>query len=381
MRKIRSDFHLIKLGSDGFAKNKEDSQDVIDLTFGEPSQSTHETIKQEAIKHINDNDTLYAPAAGILPLRQAISDHYRIRSNVNYSVDEITVTNGATQSLTACLLTLLDIDDEVIIPTPCFMLYQPTVQLARGTAVEYSTVADDFQINEAKIEALITPKTKAIIYTSPGNPTGTLYNQQSDEIMVRMAKKYGIFILCDDIYELISFKPIRPLYLHQEIRQNIIILQSFSKAYAMTGWRMGWIIADRSISDEITKTCLIMVTAVSTISQYAAVKCFEIDNQYLVDQFKEHCEYTCKQLDKMGLPYIQPEGAFYIFPSIAEFHLDSRTFTSQAVAQYHVRVLDGYRFSEDCDDHIRISYVCTKERLVEGLDRLGSYVDALRKQK
>ncbi len=377
MKTIRSDFKSIQLDSQGFSKNAQDSQD-IDLTFGEPSQSTHEDIKAEAIKHIIRNDTLYAPAAGILPLRQAISDSYRLRNNVHYDVDEITVTNGATQSLTAVLLTILNVGDEVIVPKPCFMLYEPTVQLARGTVVEYSTIDDDFQINREKLEALITPKTKAIIYTSPGNPTGTLYNEESDRIMVEIAEKYGIFVICDDIYELITFKPIHPLYLHQEIRKNIIICQSFSKSYAMTGWRMGWVIADRSISDDITRACLIMVTAVSTPSQYAAVKCFDIDNTYLVNEFKDHCDYTCQRLDEMKLPYVQPEGAFYVFPDISEFKRSSREFAEEAARQFNVRVLDGYRFGSESDDHIRISYVCTKERLIEGLDRLKAYVDSLR---
>lgn len=373
MKPIRSDYQTSDLTMRGFAKSSQDDS-VINLTYGEPAQPTPACVKDEAIRRIQNDETLYSNANGIQELRETISDFYQRLYGVRFDRDDIIITTGSTQSLTATLLTILDPGDEVIIPTPCFMLYQPSVEFAHGTVVEYSTVHDDFQLNREHLEALITPRTKAIFYTSPQNPTGVCYTQASQAILIELAQKYGLYIISDDIYELTCFETPEPLFLHPEIRDHLIISQSFSKAFAMTGWRLGWIIAPHALTSALVHSCLCMVTAVSTFSQYAAIPCFSHDQSGYNQEMHEKCELTLKWLDAMAIPYVRPQGAFYVFADVSSVAASGDDFVNDLLANARVRLIPGSSFGPDCEAYVRISFSGSREDIDEGMRRMAHFI-------
>lgn len=381
VKNIRRGLHDMQVGMTKFGSTSAQPKEIIGLTFGEPFQDTMQEVKDAAIASLLAGDTKYTDMQGIPDLRQKIADRTKSLYDVEYSKDDVIITTGATQSAMVVLMSLLDEGDEVICPTPCFILYQPQIELNHGTFVGYDTTGDGFQFVKEKLEALITEKTKAFIFTSPNNPTGLVYNQQSIDILVDLAKKYGFYILCDDIYDQILFTPQRPLISYQEIRSQIIILQSFSKSHAMTGWRMGWILADESISADIAKVASVSQSGVTTFIQKAGIRALDFDSKWLSEAFAEQADLACRKLDEYNLSYQRPDGAFYIFVNISEFGLDSYAFCERAMDEFALAIVPGRDFAPCADNFVRLSFVGDRDRLILGLDRLGGLAQVLRKEK
>ena len=353
-------------------------KDSLLLTLGEPDFDTPQEICDEAKKALDDKYTHYAPTIGYNDLIAKISEYELKTNNVSYNSDEIIVTNGSTEAITASLFSILNRDDEVIIPTPAFGLYESSLKLAGAKYVKLDTSVNNFQISKQMLDNVITEKTKCIVITSPNNPTGTIYTEETLKNIHDAIKGKPIFIICDDCYESLVYTTRVPSFsTYQDIRKQIIVTKSFSKSYAMTGWRVGYLLADKEIASEIVKYHQFMVTTVNSFIQKACIKALDYNPVMMVNSYKERRDYVYNRLLSMGLEVVKPEGAFYIFPKIAKYNMSSYDFCLKFLNEYHVCLIPGIYF--DCEGYVRISYCVNKDVLVEALNRLEKYLIDLEK--
>lgn len=346
------------------------------LTLGEPDFTTPEPIKEACIQAIQDNKTKYSLSLGNLDFRERISAYEARVNNAHYEPDEILITSGNTEGITAVLLTILNPSDEVIVLTPGYPLYPSITNFAGGIAVRLDTSKHQFQVTPEMLEAAITPKTKAIVITSPSNPTGTILNQASLTAIYEAAKKHRFFIVADDCYNQIVFDGKAPVISQfEDVKELVVICQSLSKSYAMTGWRLGYILATAEFLEEVMKVHEYVISGVSTFSQDGGRQAMDYDPTAMVDSYRMRRDYLYKRLKNMGLEVVKPEGAFYAFPSIKKFGLGSWEFCSRLVLEEEVAFMPGICF--EADDFVRISYCVEMEVIVEAMDRLERFIARL----
>lgn len=350
---------------------------VINFTIGEPEFNTDERIKEAAIQALHLNQTHYPPNLGLESLRRAVADFERKHHNF-YVWEEVVITNGATEGLAAALMTILCEGDEVIIPSPMYVTYGPMISVCKAKLVPLNTVGTNFQIDPDALDRLITPKTKAILITSPNNPTGTVLNARSLEAVKNAAKKNDLFLISDDVYNQLVFTPdFARLCDDESIRERLIITQSLSKPYAMTGWRVGYVLADLPIAKAIGLMHAYLVAGITTFNQIAALEALKTDSTWMRDSYHTRRDKVYQAITEMGLPCVKPEGAFYIFPDISEFKLDSETFCLKAMNEYKVALVPGLYFGSD--HHVRLSYAVSEADLLEGLSRIKTLITDLRR--
>jgi aspartate/methionine/tyrosine aminotransferase len=273
----------------------------------------------------------------------------------------------------------LNPDDEVIIPAPMYVAYAPMIAYCRAKLVSFDSTPEKYQIDEAKLRACVSENTKILVLTSPNNPTGCVYNRQSIDVIAKVAKEFGFFILTDDVYnQLVYVDHLPSINDVSDLRDQIIVAQSLSKPYAMTGWRIGYVLAEKSILAEIAKIHQYLVTGISSFSQKAAIVALDTDPLRVREIYRARRDYAMAVFKEIGLPCVKPEGAFYLFPDISEFNLDSLTFCRKAAYEYKVAVVPGIYFGTAGDHNIRISFACKEEELAEGLKRLGTMLRDLR---
>ena len=347
------------------------------LTMGEPDLNTPEAVKDAAKAALDKNDTHYPEGTGNLYLREAISRFEAEKNGLRYSPDEIVLTIGATEGLFTSLFTILNPGDEVIIPTPAFTLYESIVHLCRGVPVALPTEKDHFQVSRGGLEAAITPKTKAIVLTSPNNPTGCIYTKETLDGIHEVLKDRPIFVLCDEVYrQLIFTSEYSSFSSYQDMRDRLIVIQSFSKPYAMTGWRVGYLMADDPVCNRIKVAHQYDVVSAPSFIQPACVEALRYNNSADVELFRRRKEYVYGRLLKMGLEVPEPEGAFYMFINIEKFGMDSVTFCTRLLKEGLVALVPGIYFGTE--GYMRMSYCYNDETLREGLDRLEAYVKSLK---
>jgi aspartate aminotransferase len=309
--------------------------DVIDLSVGEPDFDTPQHIKDSAKKAIDENWSHYTPVPGYLDLRQAICEKLKRDNNLDYKPEQIVASTGAKQSLANTLLALVDDGDEVIIPTPYWVTYSELVKIARGRVVEVHTSLEaGFKINAAQLEAAITPKTKAFLFSSPCNPSGAVYGKKELEALAVVFRKHPeVAIISDEIYEYINYVgKHESIAQFSDLKDRIVIVNGLSKGFAMTGWRLGYIAAP----DEIAKACEKLqgqfTSATNSITQKAAVTALTTDlkpSYEMVEEFRRRREKTMELVSRIpGIKCFNPEGAFYIFPDISTFFGKSNGGTS-----------------------------------------------------
>ncbi len=350
---------------------------VINFTIGEPEFNTDELIKEAAIVALKENKTHYPPNSGLESLRRAVADFERHSHHLAYVWEEVVITNGATEGLAASLMSILCEGDEVIIPSPMYVTYGPMISVCKAKLVVLDTNSTNFQIDPEALDKLITPKTKAILITSPNNPTGTILNKCSLDAVKNAAKKYDLFLISDDVYNQLVFTPDFTMLCEDEsIRDRLIITQSLSKPYAMTGWRVGYVLADLPIAKAIALMHAYLVAGITTFNQIAALQALKTDSTWMRDSYHTRRDLVYKAITEMGLPCIKPEGAFYIFPDISEFKLDSETFCLKAMNEYQVALVPGIYFG--ADHNFRLSYAVSETDLLEGLSRLKTMITDLR---
>lgn len=346
------------------------------LTIGEPDFDTPAPIRAAAAKAMEQGLTHYAPNRGTDSLRSAIAG-YETNRGMECSMDNILITIGAAGALNTAMTGLLNPGEEVIIPTPAFPLYESLTLSAGAVPVFLDLKKTDFQIEKAALEAVITPKTRMIVLNSPNNPTGSVLSQRSLETVAELAQKYDFYIICDNVYAALSEERLPDLTLVPQLRDRVILCQSFSKPWAMTGWRIGWLAAPAELVERLYVLQAAQITSVPTFIQKAAETALTISPGEMARVYRKRREMVCARLDQMGLTYPKPEGAFYVFPDIAKFGMDSETFCTRLIHEGGLAAVPGSCFG--CEGHIRLSYCYADEELKESLDRLEKFIQNLSK--
>lgn len=372
---------------------KDQGIDVINLSIGEPDFNTPDFIKDAAIQAIHDNHTHYAPVSGYYELREAIAAKLTRDNHLQYKPEQIVVSGGAKQSIANAVLSLVGPGDEVIVPVPYWVSYKEIIKLAQGTPVYIqATIDHDFKITPGQLEAAITDNTKVLLYSSPCNPTGSVYSREELKgIAEVIAKHPQIFIISDEIYELINF-----VGKHESIaqfdfvRDQVVTINGVSKGFAMTGWRVGYMAAPITIAKACDKLQGQVTSATCSISQYAALEAIKIDPykseeiQSMIRIFHERRDLILELLkDIPGFRTNVPEGAFYVFPNIKYYFGKSNgSFTINnakdvclyILEQAHVALVPGDAFGNpNC---VRLSYAASKELLIEAVRRIKDALKA-----
>ena len=353
-----------------------DTPGACALTIGEPDQNTPGPIKEAAKAALDNNNTHYPPGNGFPYLLQAISKFEAEHHGLHYGPDEIMVTVGATEAVFVTLSTLLNPGDEVIIPTPAFGLYEAIVRLCRGVPVFLPTEDSGFQIDSGALAAALTPRTKAVILTSPNNPTGCIYSKETLDVIHDLLKDRPVFVVCDDVYRTLTYADgYHSFAEYQDMRDRIVVVQSFSKPYAMTGWRVGYVMADAAVKSRLEVFHQYAVTSVPAFIQPACVKALQTDTTPMLEIFRKRRDYVYHRLTDMGLSIQEPQGAFYVFVDVRKFGMDSITFCERMLKESLVGVIPGIYFGTE--GYMRLSYCYSDEDLKEGLDRIERFIKSL----
>lgn len=358
--------------------------DVINLSFGEPDFYTPEAVKEAAKKAIDENYSYYTPVSGYPDLRKAIVEKLKRENDLDYSADQIVVSTGAKQSLSNAILCLINPGDEVIVPTPYWVSYSEMIKLAEGECVFiHATVENDFKITAAQLEAAITPKTKMFMFSSPCNPTGSVYSHDELAALVEVFERYpNIMILSDEIYEHINFVDQHySIASFPSVKDRVILINGFSKAYAMTGWRVGYMAASKEIASACDKLQGQITSGTSSISQRAALAAYEggLDSvNEMKEAFRKRRTIVYDLLKEIpGIKVNLPDGAFYFFPEVKSYfgksHEGNLISNAEELCLYllneaHVSTVTGEAFgNENC---IRISYAASEEQLRAAMERI-----------
>lgn len=355
-------------------------EDVISLSVGEPDFVTPWSIREAAIQSLERGPTPYTSNHGILELRQGISRHLEALYGVRYRPeDEILVTVGVSEGMDVAMRVLLDPGDEVLVPEPCYVSYKPCVSLAGGVPVGIPTYAEeDFLISIPRLEAALTPRTKAVLLGYPSNPTGAAMPRAVLEEVVAFARRHNLYIVSDEIYDRLTYDGDHTCVASLPgAWERTITLNGFSKAYAMTGWRVGYVCAPPAILAAMVKVHAYTIMCVSTVAQRAAIEALRTAEpavEEMVRQYNQRRRLIVDGMNKAGLPCHTPQGAFYAFPSVAGTKLSADEFAERLLHEEHVAVVPGTAFGMGGEGHIRCSYATSLEKIEEALRRIGRFV-------
>ncbi|MCI1975166.1 MAG: aminotransferase class I/II-fold pyridoxal phosphate-dependent enzyme [Limosilactobacillus sp.] len=356
---------------------------IVKLTLGEPDFDVPEHVKQAAIESIKNNDSHYSASRGTLPLRKAISNYLAETRKVKYDPEaEIIVTVGATEAITATTFALLNPGDKVIIPTPIFSLYFPSVSLTGATPVKVDTSNDGFLLTADRLGKVLEREdnVKAIILNYPNNPTGRSYSHDELAALAKVIKEHHLLAIVDEIYsELIYDQPFTSLATF--LPEQTVVISGLSKSHAMTGWRLGYVAAPQDVTDQISKMHSFMVTAPNDTAQAAALEALT-NGQEDPLEFKKHYQKRRDRLASamkaMGFEIAVPDGAFYIFAKIPDvFGNDDFGFARQLAHQAKVGVIPGQAFGPGGEGHIRLSYAASDDEIEEVIKRLKTFMKSL----
>ena len=359
-----------------FARLAEETPGCIGLTLGEPDFDSPAPVIAAAQAALQNHETHYIANNGSMELRRAIADFEREKNGMDYAPEEIVITAGATEALFVSLFGVLNPGDEVIVPAPYFVLYEQIIEMVRGVCVPLDTTKSGFQVRPEALRAAITPRTKAILLNTPNNPTGCVLDQESLQTIHDAVKGKDIFVICDDVYrQLVYDTEYHSFTEFRDLREQIILVQSFSKPYAMTGWRMGYLAADRPVLDRLAFVHQFAVTSTPAPFQKACIAALAYDPAPMRETFRRRREYVVGRLQRMGMELTVPQGAFYVFPSIEKYGMDSSTFCTRLVKEGGLAVTPGLCFG--AEGYIRLTYSYSDETLREALDRLESFLKKL----
>ena len=348
--------------------------DCVLLTIGEPDFATPEAIKAAAREALGRDETHYAPNQGTPELRRAIAD-FETNRGLPTGENQVLVTVGATGALYTALTGIINPGEEVIILTPAFSLYETVVTAAGGKPVLLDISDSGFQLTPALLGGAVTEKTKAIILNSPCNPTGTVLNEDSLAAVKAAVLGRPIFVVCDNVYQALSYGPCPDLSLDPELEEQVLLCQSFSKPYAMTGWRVGYLVAPEETLERLLLLCAAQIAAVPTFVQAAAQKALEVDTEPMRQIYAERRAYVLSRLEGMGLSFPTPEGAFYVFPDISKYGIPSWEFCTRMIREGRLAAVPGVCFG--AEGYIRLSYCYSDEELKAGLDNMEAFLKGL----
>ena len=363
------------------------SKDIISLGVGEPDFLTPWQISEAGIRTIKTGRTQYTSNKGTVELRQEISNYLNDRFSVKYDKDEIIVTVGASEAIDIALRAVLDEGDEVLIPEPCYVSYEPCVTLCGGVAVGIPCVEENgFKLTANALEKVITPKTKALIFPFPNNPTGAIMEKEYLEEIIPVILKHDILVISDEIYaELTYGEKHVSIASYPEMRNNVVLINGFSKAFAMTGWRVGYVCATDPILSAMLKIHQYVIMCAPTFSQYAATEglriCktdgFSIVNE-MRDEYDRRRKFMINAFNSMGLHCFEPKGAFYVFPCVESTGLDGQQFATRLLNEKKVAVVPGDAFGESGKYFIRCSYAYSMKSLIKATELIKQFVDELK---
>lgn len=359
-------------------------KDVISLGVGEPDFPTPAHIRGAAVRSIEDGFTRYTSNAGILELRELIGEHLNRLYKVRYEPsDEILVTVGVSEAMQIATLATLDPGDEVIIPEPCFVSYAPSVIFAGGTPVLVQTrVEEEFAPAIADLEAAITPRTKGLLLGYPSNPTGAVLTRQRSLEIAAFAVKHNLLVYSDEIYDRLVYGIEHTCFASlPDMKERTITLGGFSKAYAMTGWRIGYLCAPAAVVAACTRIHQYMIMSAPTTGQVAAIQALksgEPDVQEMVAEYNQRRKYIVSAFNEMGLTCFEPRGAFYAFPSIKSVGLSEEEFCEKLLVEEHVAVVPGSSFGPSGQGHIRACYATALPLIEQAMERLDRFVTKYR---
>jgi len=356
--------------------------DALALTLGQPDFPTPPHIIEAAERAMQEGRTVYTPNAGIPALRQAAADFVRSKYGQQYDgASEVIITVGASEALDITLRTIITPGDEVILPGPIYPGYEPLIRLAGGIPVYVDTRSTGFKLTAELLEPHLSPRTKAVVLGYPSNPTGRVMSRSELEDIAVLLHERDIFVISDEIYsELIYDVPHESIALLPGMRDRTIIINGVSKSHSMTGWRIGYTLAPAWLTAHMLKVHQYNVSCASSISQYAALEALThgIDDALpMRDAYRERRDYVYDRLMNMGLTLDKPEGAFYLFPSIAHLGLPSMEFALRLLDEGSVAVVPGDAFSRYGEGYIRLSYAYARPVLEQALDRLEQFVGRL----
>ena len=357
---------------------------VISLGVGEPDFKTPWVVRQEAIKVLEKGRTTYTANAGLAELRSEISAYFKRRIGVEYSPkDEIIVTVGGSEGIDLCLRSVITPGDEVLIVEPSFVCYDPIVTLCGGIRVPIETKAEDeFRLTAGELRDKITDKTKLLVLPYPNNPTGAVMRREDLEAIAEVLKNTNILVLSDEIYSELTYSGEHVSIASIEgMRERTIVINGFSKAYAMTGWRLGIAAAPREIISQMLKLHQYAIMSSPTVSQFAAITALrECDDDIATmrDEYDMRRRYLVDAFNKLGLDCFTPQGAFYVFPCIKSTGMSSTDFCEKLVYSKKVAVVPGNAFGECGEGFIRVSYAYSLNHLREAIKRIGEFLEELK---
>ncbi len=358
-------------------------KDVISLTIGEPDFTTPEPITRAAIRSLEAGETHYTANGGMIELRELIAANLRDRYDVAYDArTELIITVGASEGVDASLRATLNPGDEVIYHEPCFVAYAPCIELAGGVAVPVSTTdATDFRVTAPMIEAALTPRTKAIFLGYPNNPTGAVLDRTELEAIAALAERHDLLVYTDEIYDRLVYGDHAHTAFSSlpRMRERTVLLGGFSKSYAMTGWRIGYVAAPAEIMTGIAKVHQYAIMCAPTSGQFAAIEALrngEEHVQAMRAEYDRRRRYMTDRFNQIGLQCFEPMGAFYCFPRVTDATgLDESAFAEKLLEEERVGVVPGTAFGPSGAGHIRVCYAAAYEEIVEAMDRIERFVE------
>lgn len=362
------------------------TKDCILLGVGEPDFRTPWRIREAGIQALEKGKTWYSPGLGLKPLKQAICDYQRRRFKLNYSPEEVMVTVGGSEGIDMMFRVMLEEGDEVILPTPCYVSYDPIAKLCGAKVVEIELKQEDnFRLTADALKAAITPKSKILVLPFPGNPTGAIMEEEDLLAIAEVIRDTEIFVMTDEIYAELTYGE----YHHVSfasipgMKERTVVINGFSKAYAMTGWRLGYAMGPKPIIDAMSKLHQVAVICAPTTSQYAAVVAMnECDEE--IDTMRRSYDmrrrFLINELNGIGIPCYNAQGAFYVFADISCTGMTSEEFCVNLLQKNRVAVIPGNAFGKAGEGFVRISYSYSLDHLMEATKRIGEFMENLRRE-
>ena len=358
-------------------------KDVISLGVGEPDFQTPWLIRKAGIAAFESGKTKYTSNSGLMELRKAVTEFLERKYHLSYDPEkEVLITVGGSEAIDAAIRAVVSEGDEVIIPQPSYVCYEPITRLAKGVPVIIETKAeDDFKLTAHDLKAAISPKTKALILPYPCNPTGAIMEKKDLEEIAKVLKDTNIVVISDEIYSELTFGSDHVSFASIEgMKERTVTVNGFSKTFSMTGWRLGYACAPREILSQMTKIHQFAIMCAPTVSQYAAVEALRHGDEAIAsmkEEYNRRRKLTVSSFNEIGLTCREPKGAFYAFPSIQKSGLSCDEFCERLLKEKHVAIVPGTAFGKGGEGFVRASYCYSAEHLIEAISRIEKFLKSL----
>ncbi len=353
---------------------------VVSLSIGEPDFATPWHIRDVGIYSLEKSRTHYLANAGLAELREEITKYTARRFGLSYQPQNVLVTVGGSEAIDLACRVLLAPGDEVIVPEPSFVCYEPLCRMAGASVIRLRTQAEDeFRVKPEALEAAITPRTKLLILSYPNNPTGAILRKEDVEALADVIRKHDLFVLSDEIYAELTYGGERHFSFGavEDLKERVLVVNGFSKAYAMTGWRLGYVMGDEYLIKMMTKLHQFGIMSAPTTSQYAACEALregDEDIDAMREEYDDRRRIILDGLATLGLACFEPKGAFYVFPEIVSTGLDSESFCEALLREERVAVVPGNAFGDSGEGFVRISYAASLENISKAMERMESFL-------